>query len=122
VGLINLIYKRKIKMGLKKNINKIHSDLSDKFSSVEIVEKYNKKHSNYIEIVVNEENRTMFSIIKKEDLEREEFKWSYKSNPMLEDSYLVERNSSIDKFTSDVKDIFEKDRFDYDYIRDIEKK
>jgi len=109
-------------MGLKKNINKIHSDLSDKFSSVEIVEKYNKKHSNYIEIVVNEENRTMFSIIKKEDLEREEFKWSYKSNPMLEDSYLVERNSSIDKFTSDVKDIFEKDRFDYDYIRDIEKK
>jgi len=109
-------------MGLKKNINKIHSDLSDKFSSVVIVEKYNKKHSNYIEIVVNEENRTMFSIIKKEDLEREEFKWSYKSNPMLEDSYLVERNSSIDKFTSDVKDIFEKDRFDYDYIRDIEKK
>lgn len=107
-------------MSLKQNINKIHSDLSDKFSSVQISEKSNRKYSNYIELVVNENNKTMSAIIKKSDLENDNFNWLYKSNPMLEESYLVERNSNVNNFLIDVNDIFEKNRFEYDYLREIE--
>lgn len=109
-------------MSLKQNINKIHSDLSDKFSSVKVLEKNNRKYNNYIELIVNENNKTMTAIIKKTDLENGNFDWVYKSNPLLEESYLVERNSNVDNFLNDVNDIFEKNRFDYDYLREVEKK
>lgn len=49
------------------------------------------------------------------------FNWSYFSNPLDENSHLVERSSSVDSFANDVKDIFEKNRFSEDYLREVNK-
>jgi hypothetical protein len=103
-------------MEIKKNINKIHFDLSNKFSEIKISEKSEKKFGNHIEIIVNESNIELRAIISKKNLEGEKIVWSYLSNPENEES-LVERISSVDSFTDDIIDIFEKKRFDSDYLK-----
>lgn len=102
-------------MGLRTNINKIHTELKDKFDEVYVKEKYSQEFGNYIELSVNENNRTLKSIIKKVDLVNNQFEWRYYSNPNFENSTLVERTSTTDNFTKDVLDIFEKNRFDSEY-------
>jgi hypothetical protein len=58
-------------------------------------------------------------IMTKKDLENYNFNWSYFENPIDENSSLVERNSSIDDLSSDVKEIFEKNRFSEEYLNNI---
>lgn len=108
-------------MDLKNNINKIHYELSEQFESVNISEKSNREYGNYIEIVVESSGKQLFAIIEKSNLENNNFEWLYKSNPILENSYLVERNSTVGDFCKNVVDIFEKKRFDYDYLREVNK-
>jgi hypothetical protein len=105
-------------MDLKSNINKIHADLLNNFSSVEIFEKTSKEFQEYIEIVTVHENKKLMMIISKREIEKNNFNWKYYSNPNSEDS-LVDRNSTIDSFLENVKDIFEKNRFDSDYLENI---
>lgn len=106
-------------MSFKENINKIHFDVSSNFENVIILEK--SSHSgNYIELTINEGSKSLITILKKSDLEKNRFDWSYKSNPNDENSFLIERNSSTTNFVEDVRDIFEKNRFDSDYIKIIE--
>jgi hypothetical protein len=52
------------------------------------------------------------------EIENANFSWNYYANPLDENS-LVERVSSIYTFSSDVQDIFEKNRFSSDYLNQI---
>lgn len=108
-------------MDLKYNINKIHGDLISKFNKgeVRIEEKSNLIFGSYIQISVINEGREVKMIITKKDLEGYKFNWSYFENPTDENSSLVERNSSIDNLSSDVKEIFEKNRFSEEYLNNI---
>lgn len=106
-------------MKLRENINKIHFELSNQFDSVEINEKSDIKIGSYFEILVKESNKELKLIATKKDLENNNFDWKYLSNPLNENSFLVERTSSVDKFVGDVRDIFEKNRFDSDYLQQI---
>jgi hypothetical protein len=105
-------------MSLKYNVNKLHSDLSSKFENIEIFEKSSLKWGNYIEFSIKENNINLRAIVSKSDLENNNFNWIYLSNPNNEQS-LVERKSTTDSFLDDVKDIFEKNRFDSDYIKSL---
>ena len=105
-------------MNLKQNVNKIHSDLCSVFKNIEILEKSDSKWGNYIEFSINENNINLIAIISKPSLERNSFNWIYLSNPN-DDKSLVERKSTTDSFLIDIKDIFEKNRFDSDYIKGL---
>lgn len=106
-------------MNLKTNINKLHSDLLSNYNEVSISEKSNKEFGNYFEISVNENSKTLKMIITKQSVESDSFNWSYYSNPDDENSVLVERNSNLINFIHNVQDIFEKNRFDSDYLEKI---
>lgn len=105
-------------MNLKYNVNKIHSDLSSNFESIEVFEKSSLKWGNYIEFSIIENNINLRAIVTKFDLEKGNFNWIYLSNPN-DDNSLVERRSTTDSFLNDVQDIFEKNRFDSDYIKSL---
>jgi hypothetical protein len=106
-------------MGLKENINRIHSDLLSNYEDVSIVEKNDKNIGNFVELSIKESNKELILKISKVNLESNVFNWSYSPNPLDINSHLVERTSSVDKFITDVKDIFEKNRFNLDYINKI---
>mgnify|MGYP003562728227 CR=1 FL=1 len=118
--IIFLIYKRKskIKMELKQNINRVHGDLTNYFEDVKISEKSSKELGNYFELSVLENNKEVKAIIKMTEIENANFFWEYYANP-LDETSLVERVSSIYTFSSDVQDIFEKNRFSSDYLNQI---
>jgi len=103
-------------MSLKKNINRIHYLLSDKFESVDIKEKVSNSVGDYIEISVKEDLECKM-IIKKKDLESDYFKWRYFSNPNDNNSFLIERISGVETIVNDIEDIFNKKRFDSEYIK-----
>ena len=106
-------------MSLKQNINKVHFELTANFNEVSIVEKSSLQMGNYFELSVLENNKEVKLLIKKTDIESRSFDWSYLSNPLNEKSDLVERHSSIDNISEHIKDIFDKNRFDSDYNKQI---
>jgi len=106
-------------MNLKQNINRIHIELSDNFDEVNLSEKSDIKLGNYIELSILEGNKNLKVQISKTDLEGDNFNWQYFANPLNENSDLVNRNSSVSLFIEDVKDIFEKNRFNSEYIESI---
>lgn len=108
-------------MDLKQNINKVHGDLLNNFNDVKIVEKSSLEMNNYFELSVLENNKELKLIIRKNDIENNTFNWKYYSNPLDPDSHLIERVSSINGFYNDVKDILEKNRFDVNYLKEINK-
>lgn len=109
-------------MELKYNINKIHSDLLSNFEEVRIDEKSDKKFGNYFLISAINEGKEVKLILTKKSVETGNLNWSYYSNPLKDDSLLVERTSSIADITSDVKDVITKNRFDEEYISSINNK
>lgn len=110
-------------MDLKYNINKIHSDLTSQFfgHDVKIEEKSSVKFGNYFDISVIKEGKEVKMILPMNSLNNYNFNWSYFSNPLDENSHLVERMSSVDSFASEVKNIFEKNRFSEDYLNEVNK-
>jgi len=109
-------------MELKYNINKIHSDLLSNFEEVRIDEKSDKKFGNYFLISAINEGKEVKLILTKKSVETGNLNWSYYSNPLKDDSLLVERTSSIADITTDVKDVITKNRFDEEYISSINNK
>lgn len=109
-------------MELKYNINKIHSDLLSNFEEVRIDEKSDKKFGNYFLISAINEGKEVKLILTKKSVETGNLNWSYYSNPLKDDSLLVERTSSIVDITTDVKDVITKNRFDEEYISSINNK
>lgn len=111
-------------MDLKYNINKIHSDLISQFykSEIKIEEKSDNRFGNHFEISVINEDRECKMIFSKREIENSKFNWIYFSDPLDENSNIVERTSSIENFVNDVVDIFEKRRFDAGYLNKINEK
>lgn len=103
-------------MNLKQNINKIHVELDNRFDEVKLVEKSNIELGNYFELECVNENKKLIALITKKSLDSDNFNWKYFSNPDKKD-FLVERVSNVETFLNDVEDIFEKKRFDSDYIK-----
>lgn len=106
-------------MNLKQNVNKIHIDLSNNFEEVNISEKSDLTYGNYIELSVTEGNKNLKMIVTKRDIENYNFNWKYFANPLNENSDLVDRSSTLDGLVNDVKDIFEQNRFNSEYIESI---
>ena len=105
---------------MKYNINKLHGILLNDFEEVKITEKSNLTFGNYFEISVNEEMEVKM-IISKRDIENDIFEWKYFSNPLEENSYLIQRKSSINQISKDIKEILVKNRFDGDYLTKLGK-
>lgn len=103
------------------NINKIHSNLINNFDEVKIEEKSNTKFGKYFEISSISEGMEVKMILTLKDLESSNVNWSYFSNPLNENSDLVERTSSIFTLTQDVKDVISKKRFSEEYLTEINK-
>lgn len=102
-------------MEFKSNINKLHYIISEDFKEVDISEKSSLEYGNYFEISIKE-NLECKVIIKKKDIESKTFNFLYSSNPLIENSNLIERTSSIELFSETIKDIIDNKRFDIDYI------
>jgi hypothetical protein len=107
-------------MNLRENINKVHFDLQNRFGEVTITEKSDLKLGNYFELSILEENKEVKVILRKNEVEKNVFEWSYFSNPLNESSNLVERTSKLEMFSLDVQEVFEKNRFDSDYNKILE--
>jgi hypothetical protein len=106
-------------MNIRDNINKIHSDLLNDFEQVSIFEKSNLEWGNYFELEISESNKLVRLIISRKELENKKFNWKYYSNPKGDLSYIVERESTVDNFSIVIKEIFEKNRFDSDYLKSL---
>jgi hypothetical protein len=106
-------------MSLRQNINKVHYDLSNRFEEVTITEKSNSKFGQYFEFSILESNKEVKVILTKIEAEKAVFNWSYFSDPLNENSSLVERNSKLELFSLDIQEILEKNRFDSDYLNKI---
>ena len=106
-------------MGLKENINRIHSDLLSNYEDVSIVEKNDKSIGNFVELSIKEANKNLVIKISKLKLESSNFDWVYSSDPLNENSDMIERTSSVDNFLIDVKDIFNKSRFSSEYLKKL---
>lgn len=107
-------------MSLKVNTNKIHADLLQNFNEVTISEKASLKLGEYIELKATNDNKDLIIVVEKRQLELGKFIWGYYSNPISQE-FLVERVSTVDSLIDDVKDIFEKNRFDEEYLNEINK-
>jgi benzoyl-CoA reductase/2-hydroxyglutaryl-CoA dehydratase subunit BcrC/BadD/HgdB len=104
-------------MDIRYNINRIHSLLGDKFQDVNICEKTSLKFGKYFEIVVNE-SKTIKMIIPFKNIDgRSKYSFYYLSNPINEQSELVERISDNESIVSIVEDIFNNNRFSEDYLK-----
>lgn len=106
-------------MNLRENINKIHFNLSNQFDDVKIEEKSNIELGSCVEMTINESEKQVRLVVTKKSLENYRFDWKYLSNPLNESSTQVERTSNVDDFTADIKDIFDRNRFDSDYLRKV---
>ena len=102
-------------MSLKYNINLIHSNIKESYKETEIKEKSDKKFGNYFELNIISEDKELRIILEKKDIEGNVFNWKYFSNPLNEESQLVQRTSNINNISEHVKDIFGKNRFDKNY-------
>jgi hypothetical protein len=100
---------------LKFNINTLHGLLLNNFENVIVNEKSDIQNGNYFEISIKEDKEVKI-ILTKKDIENATFNWKYFSNPDLENSFLVERISTIQNIVNDIKDILLKKRFDIDYL------
>lgn len=107
-------------MAHKENINKIHYDLSNEFDNISINEDADRKFGNHVKINI-ENGLELKMIIEKVSIDNDTFRWFYLSDPRNEDS-LIERHSDLTTITKDVKDIFEKNRFDQEYINETSNK
>lgn len=106
-------------MSLRQNINKVHFDLQNRFGEVTITEKSNLKLGNYFELSILEGNKEVKVVLSKTEVEKGIFNWSYFSNPLNENSDLVERSSKLEMFSLDIQEVLEKNRFDSDYLNKI---
>lgn len=102
-------------MNFKLNINKLHYLLTENFKNIKLEEKYSRELGSYVQLHIKEELECNIIITKKE-LEDEHINWKYDSNPLSESSW-VDRDCNIEDFPKLIKDIFEKKRFNSEYLK-----
>ena len=83
-------------MSLKYNINLIHSNIKEFYKETNIKESSDKKFGNYFKLNIISEGKELIIIVNKKDLEGNIFNWKYYSDPLNEDSHLVERTSDFE--------------------------
>jgi hypothetical protein len=113
---------------VKSRINKIDFELKQVFENVFIKEKYYK--TGYFEISANKvvylkESREYKRleaklIINQPDLLQEQVRWSYSTNPLVENTIWLDRVSPIEDLSKDIISIVEEKRLNEDYIFNVE--
>ena len=103
-------------INIKTNINKLHSDLTNNFENVSILEKSSLKQGDYFEIIVKE-NLDVKIIVPKSELFNENIKWLYYTNPNYENSHLIEKSSNVNNTSLEIIDILKNKRFDSEYLK-----
>jgi hypothetical protein len=113
---------------VKSRINKVDFELKQVFENVFIKEKYYK--TGYFEISANKvvylkESREFKRleakvIINQPDLLQEQVKWSYSTNPLVENTIWLDRVSPIEDLSKDITNIVEERRLNEDYIFNVE--
>ena len=113
---------------VKSRINKIDFELKQVFENVFIKEKYYK--TGYFEISANKvvylkesrEFKRLESkvIINQPDLLQEQVRWSYSTNPLVENTIWLDRVSPIEDLSKDIINIVEEKRLNEDYIFNVE--
>jgi hypothetical protein len=113
---------------VKSRINKIDFELKQVFENVFIKEKYYK--TGYFEVSANKvvylkESREYKRleakvIINQPDLLQEQVKWSYSTNPLVENTIWLDRVSPIEDLSKDIINIVEERRLNGDYIFNVE--
>ena len=113
---------------VKSRINKIDFELKQVFENVFIKEKYYK--TGYFEVSANKvvylkESREYKRleakvIINQPDLLQEQVKWSYSTNPLVENTIWLDRVSPIEDLSKDIINIVEERRLNEDYIFNVE--
>jgi len=113
---------------VKSRINKVDFELKQVFENVFIKEKYYK--TGYFEVSANKvvylkESREFKRleakvIINQPDLLQEQVKWSYSTNPLVENTIWLDRVSPIEDLSKDIINIVEERRLNEDYIFNVE--
>lgn len=113
---------------VKSRINKIDFELKQVFENVFIKEKYYK--TGYFEISANKvvylkeskEFKRLEAkvIINQPDLLQEQVRWSYSTNPLVENTIWLDRVSPIEDLSKDIINIVEEKRLNEDYIFNVE--
>jgi len=113
---------------VKSRINKVDFELKQVFENVFIKEKYYK--TGYFEISANKvvylkeskEYKRLEAkvIINQPDLLQEQVKWSYSTNPLVENTIWLDRVSPIEDLSKDITNIVEERRLNEDYIFNVE--
>jgi len=103
---------------LKENINKIDYELKGLFDSVTIVEK-NHKNNFYLEIICESKKTKVRVNIDKINLNGRNVKWSYYTNPLNENSDIIDRVSNIDSISNDIFQILSKKQMNSEYLESI---
>jgi hypothetical protein len=114
---------------LKSRINKLDSELKQTFENVYIHEK-SVGNQFYFDISCNGEFWNLNEsqayqrvevkfIIHKSDLLQEMVSWMYSSDPSNENAHYVQRQSSFDKLSTDIKDVVTSLRMDQNYFANL---
>lgn len=104
-------------MDIRYNINRIHTKIQENFKNTEIIEKSSLKFGNYFEISVKESREVKIILPYKNIDNKIQIDWFYFSNPLNESSELIERSTKVDEIAIAIKDIFQKNRFSEDYLK-----
>jgi hypothetical protein len=104
-------------MDLRYNINRIDVLLQDKFEDVVVKENSSPKFGNFFEISVKKDREVRMIIPYKNIDGKQNFEFLYYSNPLNENSELIRRNSTIESISEMVYDIFSKNRFSEEYLK-----
>lgn len=104
-------------MDIRYNINRIHVNLSDKYNDVQIKEKASKEFGKYFEITINE-SKILKMIVPFRNIDgKSNFEVKYFSNPLVENSELISRDTNSENIVFLTEDIFQNNRFSEDYIK-----
>jgi len=104
-------------MDIRYNINRIDVLLQEKFEDVSVKENSSPKFGKFFEITINQEKELKMIIPFKNIDGTHTFEFLYYANPLNEDSDLIPRFSNVETITEVVDDIFTKNRFSEDYIK-----
>ena len=116
-------FSRHKKLCILKNSDENYKNVYDYELEIENI-KTKHEYQLKLEQIKNEfaiEKLKLDNEISKKELENYSFNWSYSENPLNESADFVDRFSSIDDLTSDVKEIFEKNRFSEEYLNELNK-
>jgi len=104
-------------MDIRYNINRIDVLLQEKYDDVRIKEDSSPKFGKFFEITVRNQKELKMIIPYKNIDGQHTFEFLYFSNPLDENSDLIPRKTNVESISEVVEDIFSKERFSEDYLK-----